>query len=83
MKPITSPSQRSVRIGNVIHIAVPMSHADYHRPELSWVKRRARRLQRFFHCERRIAIAEALDDYRLFTAMHHAQILRLIKGTAS
>lgn len=64
----------------VIHLAIPMAEADYRRPELSWVKRRARRLQRFFHCSRRIAIAEAVNDYYLFTGMHRTRLLKLIKG---
>lgn len=64
----------------VIRLSVPMTEADYHRPELSWVKRRARRLQRFFKVDRAIAVAEALDDYYLFTRMHRDRMLTLIQG---
>lgn len=64
----------------VIRLSVPMTEADYRRPELSWVKRRARRLQRFFKVDRAIAIAEALDDYHLFTRMHRERLVNLIQG---
>lgn len=33
---------------------------------LGWIKRRARRLQRFFHISRRLALVSAHDDYVCF-----------------
>ncbi len=64
----------------VIQLTLPMTEADYRRPELSWVKRRARCIQRMFNVSRAIAVAEALDDYRTFTCMHRFRMLMLIKG---
>lgn len=65
---------------HAIQLSVPMTEADYRRPELSWIKRRARRLQRFFHCSRRIAVAEAISDYHLFNGMHRERLITLIQG---
>ena len=64
----------------VIRLSVPMTEADYQRPELSWVKRRARRLQRFFKVPRTVAIAEAFDDYGVFTQMHRNRLLTMMRG---
>lgn len=36
------------------------------RPRLSWIKRRARRLERFYGVERRLAIWDAYVDYVTF-----------------
>ena len=38
----------------------------YSRSPLTWVKRRARRLQRFYGVERRLAIFDAWCDYAEF-----------------
>lgn len=62
----------------VIHLAVPMLEACYQRPPLRWITRRARRLERAFHCSRRIAIYEAALDYACFTGMHRDRLLQLI-----
>ncbi|MDP3887047.1 hypothetical protein [Hydrogenophaga sp.] len=67
----------------VISLELPMAEADYRRPKLSWVKRRARRIQRFFKVSRSIAIAEAIDDYHAFAQMHRARLLTLIQGGRS
>jgi hypothetical protein len=64
----------------IILLHVPMSEADYRRPALTWIKRRARRLQRFFHCSRRVAITEAMNDYDTFSGEYRARLLKLIKG---
>ena len=66
--------------GQVISLMVPMTEADYRRPELAWIKRRARRLQRFFHCSRRLAVVEAINDYYVFHGLHRTRLLKLIKG---
>ena len=64
----------------VISLKLPMAEADYRRPELTWVKRRARRIEQFFKVARAIAIAEAIADYHAFAAMHRSRLLVLIKG---
>lgn len=40
--------------------------ARYERPRLTWIKRRARRLMRFYGVKRRFAIADAAMDYTYF-----------------
>lgn len=40
--------------------------ARYDRPRLTWIKRRARRLMRFYGVNRRFAIADAALDYSYF-----------------
>lgn len=52
----------------------------YHRPPLSWIKRRARRLQRAHSITRRIAIANAINDYMRYTRMPHERLSQLLKG---
>lgn len=64
----------------VIHLAVPMREADYKRPPLRWITRRARALMRGFGCSRRLAVFYAAQDYALFTGMYRNQLLRLMKG---
>jgi hypothetical protein len=39
----------------------------YQRPTLGWIKRRARRLMRFYGIDRRLAIFDAATDYVAFT----------------
>jgi hypothetical protein len=43
--------------------------AVYQRPALSWIKRRARRLQRAYGVARRLAIFDAWLDYVDFTGV--------------
>ncbi|WP_145914939.1 hypothetical protein KV708_15775 [Comamonas thiooxydans] len=64
----------------VIGLALPMTEADYHRPPLGWIKRRARRLMRAYSINRRYAIACAADDYSDFTHMHRERLSQLLKG---
>ncbi|WP_314971748.1 hypothetical protein [Comamonas testosteroni] len=64
----------------VIHLALPMSEADYQRPPLGWIKRRAKRLMRAYSIDRRYAIACAADDYSDFTLMHRERLSQLLKG---
>lgn len=64
----------------VIQLALPMSEADYQRPPMGWIKRRARRLQSAFQITRRIAIAAAADDFSTFTHMHRERLSQLLKG---
>lgn len=64
----------------VISLALPMTEADYRRPPLGWIKRRARRLMRAYRIERRYAIACAADDYSDFTHMHRERLSQLLKG---
>ena len=64
----------------VINLALPMSEADYQRPPLAWIKRRARRLIRAYRIDRRYAIACAADDYSDFTLMHRERLSQLLKG---
>lgn len=45
---------------------------------LRWVIRRARRLERFFHCTRSDAIREAATDYTFFTGKRPH--IRAMKG---
>lgn len=65
---------------DVIHITVPLSEADYHRPPLGWIKRRAKHLQRAYGITRRLAIASAADDYSTFTHMRRERLSQLLKG---
>ncbi len=51
----------------------------YCRPTLSWIKRRARRLQRAYGVARRLAIFDAWRDYVDFTGIQ-ARHLVLISG---
>ncbi len=49
-----------------------MSQAAYARPPLAWIKRRARRLMRFYGISRRLAVFDALTDYVGFVGtLHH------------
>lgn len=57
-----------------------MAEADYQRPPLGWIKRRAKRLMRAYRIERRYAIACAADDYSDFTLMHRERLSQLLKG---
>lgn len=45
---------------------------------LTWVIRRARRIERFFACSRREAIREAAIDYQAF--MGHRPFISALKG---
>jgi hypothetical protein len=49
--------------------------AVYQRPALSWIKRRARRLQRAYGVARRLAIFDAWLDYDLREAGHVHRLL--------
>lgn len=40
-----------------------MNQHTYSRPPLAWIKRRARRLMRFYGVSRRLAVFDALTDY--------------------
>lgn len=40
-----------------------MKQPSYTRPPLAWIKRRARRLMRFYGISRRLAVFDALTDY--------------------
>lgn len=53
--------------------------ADFHRPPLLWITRRARRLQRFYGVDRRLAIHDAWRDYIDFMGIQHRR-LSLVKG---
>lgn len=64
----------------VISLALPMAEADYQRPPLGWIKRRAKRLMRAYRIDRRYAIACAADDYSDFTLMHRERLSQLLKG---
>jgi len=56
------------------------AEADYRRPPLAWITRRARRLERAFNVSRRVAVAEAVENYFTFTRMHRERVLTLIQG---
>ncbi|MCD6663487.1 MAG: hypothetical protein LT082_08815 [Comamonas sp.] len=60
-----------------------LAEADYRRPPLAWIKRRTRRIERFFQVPRRVALYEATTDYYQFTRMHRERVLRLIHGGAA
>ncbi|CAM4371365.1 hypothetical protein COAQ111491_20045 [Comamonas aquatilis] len=64
----------------MIGLALPLTEADYQRPPLGWIKRRARRLMRAYSIHRRYAIACAADDYSDFTHMHRERLSQLLKG---
>ena len=51
----------------------------FHRPPLLWITRRARRLQRFYGVDRRLAIYDAWRDYIDFTGRQQRSLL-LVKG---
>ena len=53
--------------------------AGLHRPPLLWITRRARRLQRFYGVNRRMAIYDAWRDYIDFTGVQQRS-LSLVKG---
>lgn len=65
---------------DVIHVEISLMEADYKRPPLGWIKRRAKRLQRAYGITRRIAIASAADDYYTFTHMHRGRLSQLLQG---
>lgn len=67
----------------VIHLVVPMAEADYRRPPLAWITRRARRLQKAYSVSRRIAVVEAINDFYTFTQLHRERVLKLIQGGRS
>ena len=69
-------------MSNVIQLPVNrvMAEADYRRPPLAWITRRARRLERAFKVSRRVAVAEAVENYFMFTRMHRERVLTLIQG---
>lgn len=56
-----------------------MSDPRYHRPRLQWIKRRARKLIKFYGVNRRIAIADANRDYVDFVCPGMPPV-RLVKG---
>lgn len=72
-------------MSNVIQLPVErvMAEADYRRPPLRWITRRARGLQRAYQCTRRHAVVEAITDYFTFTRMHRERVLKLIQGGQS
>ncbi len=72
-------------MSNVIQLPAALLHAeaDYRRPPLAWIKRRARRIERFFQVSRRIAVMEATQDFFTFTRMHRERVLTLIQGGSS
>ena len=72
-------------MSNVIQLpaALVYAEADYRRPPLAWIKRRARRIERFFQVSRRIAVMEATQDFFTFTRMHRERVLTLIQGGSS
>lgn len=55
----------------------------YARPQLAWVKRRARRLQRFYGIDRRLAIFDALRDYTEFCVGRCARLVSIPGGKRS
>ncbi|MGE0333199.1 MAG: hypothetical protein AB7P37_21170 [Ramlibacter sp.] len=57
-----------------------MSAPNYARPTLGWIKRRARRLQRFYGVTRRLAIFDAWRDYMDFTAGRTTRLVVLTGG---
>jgi len=59
-----------------------MISARYQRSHLSWVKRRARRLERCFDVPRRLAVDSASEDYRHFVGAPRP-VLTLIQGGRS
>ncbi len=59
------------------------AEADYRRPPLAWITRRARRIERAFGVSRRVAVMEAAENYFLFTRMHRERVLSLIQGGQS
>ena len=72
-------------MSGVIHLPVArvLSEADYRRPPLAWITRRARRIERFFNVSRRVAVMEAAEHYFTFTRMHRERVLTLIQGGSS
>lgn len=69
-------------MSNVIHLRVPMSEADYKRPPLRWITRRARRLQAGFGVARREAIYHAGLDYDAFMGEYRARLQRHMHGVS-
>lgn len=53
---------------------------DYQRPSLTWIKRRARRLQQFYGIGRRLAVFDAWRDYINFTGTAAAPHLVALPG---
>lgn len=54
--------------------------ACYERPQLAWVKRRARRLQRFYRIDRRLAVFDAMRDYTEFCVGRCARLVSIPGG---
>lgn len=54
----------------------------YDRPRLVWIKRRARRLMKFYRVSRRLAISDAAEDYGHFIGSRRPS-LTLIAGGKS
>lgn len=54
--------------------------SNYERPPLAWIKRRARRLQRFYGIERRFAIFDAWRDYAEFVLGRHVRLTSIPGG---
>lgn len=52
-----------------------MTTHTYQRPLLTWIKRRARRLQRCYGVSRRLAVFDAWTDYIHFTGAQQRQLL--------
>lgn len=56
--------------------------ATYVRPPLGWIKRRARRLQKFYGVTRRIAVFDARRDYAEFCLGQPAHLVSITGGKA-
>lgn len=57
-----------------------MSTATYARAPLGWIKRRARRLQKFYGITRRIAVFDAWRDYAEFCLWQSAHLVSVPGG---
>lgn len=49
-------------------------------PRLTWIKRRARRLQRFYGITRRLAVFDAAQDYAYFNGTPSRPQLTVVHG---
>lgn len=52
----------------------------YWRPPIGWIKRRARRIERFYGVSRRLAVQDARLDYLEFTRLRDGQVLPLARA---
>ena len=62
-------------MSTVLPFKPALASPSYWRPRIGWIKRRARRIERFYGVTRRLAVYDAWLDYQDFTRLRDAQVL--------